>query len=241
MNKFTSIILKNKLRASVFLFTTMFLVGLLMFLIFFNPVNLRVQNYYAYGDSITKGSHSKTNYMEWFRQLFNITGNISYNIDGSAKTTQWGLENFVANCNDKQDYIVFDAFGFCDEYFEIDPQITAQNKVEMYNLSKELNIKNYFVCIPVRTMYDWDVEYEYVEATEDLCNRFNIPFIRLYDAVDSIPYNEQFDEHNSSYFADDIHPNEHGHAVMSIYIWNYLNNYYNTGESRYVGEWSETS
>ena len=237
MKNFFIIILKHKI--SVFLCIMVILVLLLFVLI--PSVNLRIRNYYAYGDSITKGSGTNTNYMERFRQLFNIIGNISYNIDGSAKTTQWGLENFVANCNDKQDYIVFEAFGFCDEYFEIDPQETAQNKVEMYNLSKELNIKSYFVCIPVRTMYSWDIEYEYIEATENLCNRFNISFIRLYDAVDSIPYNEQFDEHNSSYFADGIHPNEHGHAVVAIYIWNYLNDYYNTGESRYVGEWSETS
>jgi len=201
-------------------------------------VNLKEQNYYAYGDSMTKGSGSNTNYMLCFKQIVNITGNVSYNVNGSTKTTQWGIENFVTHCGDKQNYTVFEAFGFCDEYFEINPQITAQNKVEMYNLSKELEIKNYFVCIPVRTYYPHGIEYTYINATENLCKRFNMPFITLYDAVDTIPYNKQFDYFNQSCFnSDGIHPSEYGHVVISIYIWNWLNNYYDIGKHCSIEDW----
>jgi len=208
------------------------LLCLVCFIVVTNEKDLTKYSFYAYGDSIANGHSALTNYLIMLRENYNIQGEIFFNSDGNAKNTTWAVNNFknhLKYITDKSKligykFIVLEAFGFVDEYNSIKPIVVARNKLTMFNMSKEMNIENYFVCIPIQGNSSYDDAKEYINVMENLFTMFGVPFVNLYDAVDIVPFNNQFDGFdNSSYFMDGIHPNEKGYVQMTNYIWEWLN------------------
>ncbi|MCK5030846.1 MAG: hypothetical protein KAR64_05225, partial [Thermoplasmatales archaeon] len=70
----------------------------------------------------------------------------------------------------------------------------------------------------------YSVQKSSINATMNLCETYSIPYVKMFDAIDSIPWNGQLDDWNSIFFSgDNIHPDVAGHKEMSEFLWYFIN------------------
>ncbi|HEC82417.1 MAG TPA: hypothetical protein ENI53_00845 [Thermoplasmatales archaeon] len=197
--------------------------------------------YFAYGDSITRAVQGDLSpdgmdcYIHQMNETYDPLNTADNNMDGGGKTSFWGLDNFASHYNPSNTYF-FIFFGRndlrdADGVSETKEQY-ASNMLEMYNRSVE-NGSITYLLLPLISLTEGysssprvvthDMEIEWITYAQQQYEKFDVKYIKLYDAIDSDPWNGRIDTHNSSYFTTDgVHPNLSGHQAMAEFIWYFV-------------------
>jgi lysophospholipase L1-like esterase len=186
--------------------------------------------YYAYGDSITfavnpdlppDGSRC---YILQMRDRYDPAALADHSMQGSSgRTSTWAWENLPDYYNPGMHYfIVF--FGSNDLRRGINGTATGQNLADIYAYVRAYGSTPVIVIPPLRyTDEDWDQAPDFAITTAFLSAR-GIPYVTMYDALDSSPGNGKLDSFNGTYMPDGTHPNMTGHARMADYLWEHYFN-----------------
>ena len=177
---------------------------------------------YAYGDSITASSG---NYLVQYQSLFEPAKTFSYNTDGSGMNSTWGLENIRDNFHNNATDI-FVMFGINDMN-TINGTRVGINTDGICDAIEE----NGSVChIMIHTMMAndtlwgghslYEIQVENITDEETYFDSIGRSYVKLYDAIDTIPCNDYPDPVNMSYMRDKVHPSATGHEYMARYLYN---------------------
>ncbi|MDD1668660.1 MAG: hypothetical protein LUO97_02560, partial [Methanomicrobiales archaeon] len=83
-------------------------------------------------------------------------------------------------------------------------------------------------CIPLLTRRPGSLEYDLgnqttrMKALESAFDQKGIFYVKMYDALDTHPFNERLDGINTTYMPDGMHPDQLGQHMMARYVWNEL-------------------
>ncbi|MFA5408298.1 MAG: PKD domain-containing protein, partial [Bacilli bacterium] len=215
------------MRNTFFPLLAVLLVGLLII-----PASVAATDvsYYAYGDSVTRAAgYADLNpdgsdcYIMQMRDLYDPNASADHNIDGGSRTSAWGLANIATHYDNETYYCIM--FGLNDDYYEIYAQQRLENLLDMYNY---VHTEDTTPIILIQTLMvpDGRAFCEYTYQRENLTQiqeglrALDIPFIRAYDAVDTIPGNCIIDEADTTYYAPDgVHLNASGQRALADYVW----------------------
>jgi lysophospholipase L1-like esterase len=180
---------------------------------------------YAYGDSNTVANYpadlmksdGSDSYAIQYCTECNANCNCSHNMDGGGMTSQWGLENIKSHYAEQYDYFII-AFGVNDIRDGIPPGETAQNLSQMAAYVQRKG-STPIVLVPPLVPPDWkpyDTQRHFIQTLEDELTAHNQTFVRGYDAVDTVPFNNQMDEYDPQYYnPDGVHLNRAGHLKVA--------------------------
>lgn len=180
-------------------------------------------DFYAFGDSLTRATGSgdldasgSDCYILQYRDAYDPYRIVGHNSDGGSMTSTWGLTH-IASYGSNADH-VFIMFGDNDPGAGINAATSAQNLEGMYYTVLNRGDTPYILLPPIMS-----------SGTLDLATIGNTlaangtPFIKMYDALDSVPGNNQLDSYDGAYMSDGVHPNATGHQLMADYLWDQLN------------------
>lgn len=200
----------------------------------YDPISPTPTKYYAYGDSITRatggGSLNATGndvYILQMRDRYNASALADHNIDGGSKTSDWGLANIATHpgsaYNVTNQYIMF---GANDRALGETGLTTAQNLESMYNilLTNGTTPKIMMPTVATVTGTEWTRlvnQQDNITIIQNYLTSKSIPYIKAYDAIDSVPGNGVPDASNTSLLFDYIHPNKEGHSILADYVWSH--------------------
>jgi len=166
------------------------------------------------------------------KDIYDPTKTADHNFDGSSKTSRWGLANFSSHYNASNKYFVF-MFGVNDARTDsvgIPQSEYVSNMLEIYNRTLA-NDSIPILCI--RTLANgiaapgWgshSVQVSQINAMQEACERYDIPYVKMYDAIDTHPWNGRIDDYNPYYYNNDTaHPNVTGHKAMAEFLWYFIN------------------
>jgi lysophospholipase L1-like esterase len=184
------------------------------------PVSAVDIKYYAYGDSISTCFGNSNCY------IYNIESGaiVDHNLDGDGKTSTWGLRNIETHYNTSQRFFMI-MFGRNDEDQNITPLTTAKNLEMMY---RYVSANGSTPVILIKPLYD-PARYGYGNSTynnylvQSYLTAMNIPFVEMYDALDTVPENGIMDTwvDGGNYQLDGVHPTAAGQILMGKYLWNH--------------------
>jgi lysophospholipase L1-like esterase len=143
-----------------------------------------------------------------------------HNTDGGGKTSAWGLTNIASYFSRHQGICVIE-FGLNDIAGEIAAADTASNLIAMYTYVAGLGAQG--IVGLVGGDATWRTTY--LPTIESALTSADVPFVRLYDAIDSTPGNGTAEAIDEDYIADlpgGAHPNTEGHRLMGIALWTKL-------------------
>lgn len=189
--------------------------------------------YYAYGDSITRATgccgldyDGSDSYIMQMRDKYDVNKSADHNFDGGGQTSTWGLNNLHMHYHPGNEYFIF-MFGANDCIKGgPPPSVTANNLVEIYNRTYS-NGSTPILCLQT-LMSPGSVSYSIqklsINAIISICETYSISYVKMFDAIDSIPWNGRLDDWNSNFFSgDNIHPDVAGHKEMSKFLWFFIN------------------
>jgi lysophospholipase L1-like esterase len=189
--------------------------------------------YYAYGDSITRATgccglnfDGSDSYIIQMRNKYDVNKSADHNFNGGGQTSTWGLNNLHTHYNPGNEYFIF-MFGVND-CIKGEPSlsVTAKNLVEIYNRTNA-NGSTPVLCIQTLVSHSsvsYSIQKLRINATISLCETYSIPYVKMFDAIDSVPWNGELDDWNSDFFSgDNIHPDVLGHKEMSRFLWFFIN------------------
>jgi lysophospholipase L1-like esterase len=189
--------------------------------------------YFAYGDSITQaifgGGLSPDGsdcYVMQMRNLYDPGKTVDHNLDGSGQDSTWGLANFNAHYNVSNVFFIF-LFGANDAAHGMTNALSASNMVALYNTTKAHGSTPELCLMTLMNpdVFSYAIQKPRITATEQLCKNFSIPFVKMYDAIDSVPWNGRLDDWNGFYYGGDssgVHPNITGHRKMADFLWYFI-------------------
>lgn len=196
--------------------------------------NQKTVEFYAYGDSIISaydaGNLAQDGSDAFVLQMVNtsLPGKIAiHSMDGSGKTSLWGWENIETHYNKNARIFVY--------MFTNDPsEMSINQTIEYYILIHNYVNKNSTVGIPIIPIltnrpyaaYNLSNQKIRIKELESALEKQNIYYIKMYDALDSVPNNGVPDEINTTYLSDNVHPNKEGQRIMGQYLWSKLKNKY---------------
>jgi hypothetical protein len=199
-----------------------------------------VVNYYAYGDSITGADtvggdlapDGSDSYISQMVQLYSPSSLADYNLDGGGADSTWGLANLPSHYrlsnNETYNPVYVIEFGVND--YDLDPDITAGNLISMRNFLTGNGTQS-IILMP--TLYyeegslNFTIENQTSRITviQNLLDAGGVPYVKMYDALDSIPNNGALDGFNGTNYIPEgttqIHPNKMGQRLMAEYLWNH--------------------
>ena len=194
--------------------------------------------YYAYGDSITRSTgygdlpaDGSANYALQMRDMYDPCAPAGHNTDGGGQWSGWGWANIETHINtssfpsDKRPVVIV-MFGVNDQKLSIVPR---QYATEMIWMQRYIEGNGSYAVPVLPTLvrngtlnFTWENQSYWLQQVEKNLTRNNIWFIKGYDAVDSIPFNDQLDQFNQTNYAEGIHPNVTGQRMIADYIWTKL-------------------
>jgi lysophospholipase L1-like esterase len=188
--------------------------------------------FYAYGDSITRATgiddlnpDGSDDYVVQMVKLFLPTLSVAQNMDGGGMTSSWGVENLSKHYNKNIKYFVYMFTN--DGWFQLPDNTTIENYLLIYNYVKG-NDTIPVPCIPILNRrpsepeYSWESQDRRFKALESALDAKKIKYVKMYDALDSKPFNDRLDAINTTYLPDGIHPNKTGQTMMAQYLWKEL-------------------
>ena len=223
-------------KKKFFSITVSVLMLLTCFFVYFVVVSPNVKadafngHYYGYGDSIMipSGGAYETAWLSYMQIKNDPTNTSSHNVDGGSKTSTWGLTNWATHVTNYA-WMTFEAFGVNDGYQGIPATTTAQNKLDMFNLTEAQGSEDhYWVCIATlcgNTTGDlawwWPIQLNQQNVTVALLESYSIRYIPLWDSIDLVPWDGHVQLPDKAYYYDDgpVHPNESGHQNISALAW----------------------
>jgi len=189
--------------------------------------------YYAFGDSITRGTgyadldpSGRDCYLLQMVRQYHPDASADHNMDGGGKSSSWGAAQIGLHLRPGTKIFII-MFGTNDE--RIDPEVTADNLIAMKDYI-EAHGADAVLCIPPLEREQPGIpgssqesQQRRIAVVEGILASRNVIFVRMYDAIDSIPDNGQLDDLAGEYYADDgIHPNREGHRRMAEMLWQHL-------------------
>ena len=126
-----------------------------------------------------------------------------------------GTEIELFHCNDDDGY-------YCNA------TNASQNKLDMYRWSVENNSENHYIPTILTLANDevnrpLAVQLNHMNVTTSLFKNYSVPYVKLFDAVDSEPYNGRVDDWDGDYYCDTVHLNLLGHKAMGSFLWYFVN------------------
>lgn len=195
--------------------------------------------YFAYGDSITVATGTELRsegvdcYIFQMRDIYDPKKSADHNLDGGGKNTTWALKNHAIPPLEPNEYYII-MFGVNDFRTLSIPQ-TVSNLINLHNATLQIGSKP-IMCIPTLRQEE-ETQGDRIRAIEEGFEQFDIPYVKMYDAIDMIPKNGRNDGWNQSNYMDSGHPNFHGHYLMGKFLWNFIN--HNNYEEIYF-PWNDT-
>jgi hypothetical protein len=201
--------------------------------------------YYGFGDSIMRATKGGSDlavdgsdcYVLYMQGLYDPSNNSGHNMDGGGKTTNWGYANWTENVTD-WDWYVIEAFGVNDVFYDggndadgypCSASIAASNKLEMYNWSVENDSETRYLPM-ILTLADGNAanraratQLKHINTTMNLLQNYSVRFVKLFDAIDTIPYNGRIDAWDTNFYHDQVHPQTNGHQAMGSFLWFFVN------------------
>jgi PKD repeat protein len=188
--------------------------------------------YYAYGDSITRGGafpdfnpYGFDTYIMQYRDVYYPNIPVWHNRDGGGKNSTWGLNNIAMHYDgDYSNFLIF--FGYNDRFI---PMTTRKANLKiMYDYVLDNGTSPHLIMPVLSSYYDLKPD---INELESYFSSIGVPYIRFYDAIDTIPFNQEMDDYNSIYYElDGVHPNYEGHTAMSNYLYYYFNDLFVVSE-----------
>ena len=135
-------------------------------------------------------------------------------------TSAWGLANIATHYDNETYYCIM--FGVNDQGLGVPTQQMLDSLLGMYNY---VNTDYTTPIMLVNTMVtpNWrgyDVQHENITLIQERYRAHDIPFVRAYDAVDTIPGNCIADEVDVAYYVSDgVHLTAAGHRALADYLW----------------------
>ena len=220
------------------------LVSILISAVFFSYIVLANNNdgedYFGYGDSIMRADTCSGDpdscFVVQMVETYDPTASKDHNTDGGGQTSTWGNSNKASNYNTNNDYFIF-MFGANDDspiyYGTMTIADHCDNMLDIYNYTSAEKSGN-SISIPCVTPLKqndtggkpWNNYPDITARMNGLmsaCENFSVPYCKIFDAVDSEPYNGRIDYFDGTYFCDHVHPTDAGHAVLAEYMWKYIN------------------
>ncbi len=191
-------------------------------------------SYYAYGDSVTKAATPYTDlnpdgsdcYIIQMRDLYDPNASADHNMDGGSKTSAWGLANIATHYDNETYYCIMFGLNDVNPIQGISAQDTLNNLLGMYNYANTENttpiilIRTLSTPVPERPYREYAYAREVLTLIQEGLRAESIPFVRAYDAVDTVPGNCIIDEADTAYLVTDgVHLNVAGHRALADYLW----------------------
>jgi lysophospholipase L1-like esterase len=188
--------------------------------------------YYAYGDSITAATTTglpadgSAAYILQMVNTYENNATATHNLDGYGQTSKWGADNIVQHY-DYPDYFMI-AFGSNDLSVGATPTQVMTNITTIYNYVTQRG-SHAIVLIPtLRTdgsgNRNLTNQQNWLKNYTELLDSANIPYVKMYDSIDTTPDNGVPNAANVNYMlGDGIHPNLNGQTAMSSVLWYYMN------------------
>ena len=184
-------------------------------------------DYYAYGDSITSGEGVANESQVYISQMVAThypTKTVNHNTDGSGRYSSWGLANFASHPGNPFPSKVYILFGMNDKHYDETAEFTYLNLEAMYHAYTD---KGSDTLILIETLAedeqgDWSIyanQRARINKIQNYLDAKDVPYIKIYDAIDNNPGNCIPDEVNMSLMYNSRHPNTEGHQLMGDYIW----------------------
>jgi hypothetical protein len=215
-----------------------------------NIYNYSRIDFYAYGDSITAPEYC---YIQQMVEQF-LPGEVAlHNTDGTYRNSTWARNNIPWHYNKSMKYFVYmftndgntlfhpyppgGIGGEVQEDFPIN--LTVENYLAIYEYVKA-NGTTPIPMIPIITQrgsggasynaYTIENLTTRIHALESAFDQRGIFYVKMYDALDSIPWNGKPDDYNwtAQYLMPrGVHPTVEGHKIMAEYLWTQLSKHYN--------------
>ena len=169
--------------------------------------------YCVYGDSIAGGYGVCDNcsYSEWIEPGTSTW----HNTDGAGQWSSWGLANigthYSASC---QNFLI--AFGTNDIAGGRHGADIVHDLEAMYNYSSANGSRTAILIPPLRGNKN---NTFMIGNLQNNFTRDSIPYLNVFDALDTNPDNGIPDGWQLAYYIDNVHPNAQGHAMIGRYIW----------------------
>jgi hypothetical protein len=176
-------------------------------------INGPVIRYYGYGDSMSSGDDM---YVVQMQKKYDPGAISSHNTDGSGKTSCGGLQTIGEHYSRNITYFIY---MFTNDQFHISsPEATAYCYMGIY----EYVTMNGTVAVPVigpLRAVDIPEQLNHTRTLQDYLDVTGIPYVKMYDALDSIPGNGVVDGFVPGHYEDGTHPTHEAHGLMADYLW----------------------
>lgn len=197
------------------------------------------------GDSIAEGSgHTSIEYGGYQNHLNDLgTQYNAYfsNMAFSGERTNYGLERFAQTMDIFKPDIVLIAYGTNDLLDDRNETDIIMEIMTMCEIAEQKGSKPYVIAnTPIYTNNEKRISLNMNLSVSCVANEYE--FINIYDAIDSIPLNDNYDLYVSANYPDGIHPNNASNVLIAEYIYTYLeddlqNNYNNYEDSVFTAYW----
>jgi len=189
-------------------------------------------DFYAYGDSITRAAGSddlspdgSDSYIVQMVTMNAPQFTALNNMDGGGMNSSWGVEVLPSHYDKKIRYFVYMFTN--DGWTNIPDNETVRNYLAIYDyVHRRGSIP--VPCMPVFSKRPSSSEYTVenqtrrIQILESALDERGISYIKMYDALDSVPMNGIPDDIDTTYMADGVHPGREGQKILGQYLWQEL-------------------
>ncbi len=182
--------------------------------------------YFGLGDSLVMGTYGTESYIGVMAKQHDPTSNYGTN-RGPGGHSGWGIINLSMFYPANSTQIIIIQYGRNDFVGGTDYTVCAANITKMRRYSI-LNGSYPIVSIPTRIAASSATEQTYYTNIQTNLTNSYIPYMIIYDSIDTTPNDGIMQQGNPTYYAaDTVHPIDPGIQLMANYTWNFLDKYVN--------------
>lgn len=173
------------------------------------------------GDSITAGGAGEVALGAWGNQLKTQLGS-AWNVSNQAlsgERADQGRARFTQELDIYNPQYITILYGANDISASRSEQDIIDDVLWMAHEAQRREIIPYILTTPATTTGS-EIRSAYDTNLTTQANAQGIRVINVYDAIDTIPLNNEYDNYNASLFVDVVHPNNAGNLLISGLIYN---------------------
>ena len=173
-------------------------------------------DYYGYGDSISAPDDM---YVMQMRDIYDLSATADHNTDGSGQMSCWGFDNITSHYNKSIREFIYMFTN--DEFHLYTPELTAYCYTRIYTYVSANGTLAVPVLATLRTGNQSE-QAQYLQIVGQLLDMEGVPYVKMYDAIDSEPGNGLLDGFNATNYVDGVHPTSAAQRLMADYLWRYI-------------------
>lgn len=197
-------------------------------------------DWYAYGDSNTAANNNNLSPNDgslcyvYFTVGHDSPLSADHCFDGYGQLSQWGIDNVESYYPNSKNYLIM--FGSNDMQTGGSAAKAAANVVAIYNYVTARGAKGLIMVPPIMVQdanpYH-NITYQRQWLTDFEKNLSTVPYLKAYDAIDTVPHDGIPETANSSYYlSDGVHLNSAGQEALGNFIWDEIaGNFYASSTS----------